>query len=135
MTLVGSEIGGLAHSMFSFDRGRPDMESPAFPFNKTDQDALNIAVMTAPHPVSIMGAEGMDFRPGGWTMSHAIGAEKPWRKKFVRSALAGRGPTAADRAFWKHASAPLPVYPPSTIQRRRAGLAVAGLVGRFYRRA
>src|SRR6476646_9166423 len=34
------------------------------PFNKNDQDALNIAVMTAPEPVSIMGSEGMDFRQG-----------------------------------------------------------------------
>jgi hypothetical protein len=135
MALVAGEIGGLEHSMFSFGPGRPDMASPAYPFNKTDQDALNIAVMTASQPVSIMGAEGMDFRPGGWTMSHALGAEKPWRKKMLRAALAGRSPSRADRAFWVHAAAPLPAFSARATAWRRATLALAGLVGRFYRRA
>jgi len=135
MKIVGEEIGGLAHSMFSFGAGQPDRASPAFPFNKTDQDALNIAVMTASQPVSIMGAEGMDFRAGGWTMSHALGGEKPWRKKYLRAALAGRAPSAADRAFWVHVSAPVPVFAARTVAWRRATLALGGLIGRFYRRA
>jgi hypothetical protein len=134
MALVGAEIGGLDRSMFSFGAGRTDLASPAYPFSKTDQDALNIAVMTASQPVSIMGAEGMDFRPGGWTMSHALGPEKPWRKNMVRAAFAGRAPTPADRAFWNHAAAPLPVFPAATAAWRRSALAVAALVGRFYRR-
>jgi hypothetical protein len=135
MALVGAEIGGLEHSMFSFGRVRPDMDSPAYPFNKTDQDALNIAVMTAAEPVSIMGAEGMDFQPGGWTMSHALGAEKPWRKKLIRAALGGRSPTRADREFWRYADSPLAVFASGRAAWRRATLAVAGLVGRCYRRA
>jgi hypothetical protein len=83
MTLVGEEIDGLERSMFSFGRriGRAS-HLLSYPFNKTDQDALNIAVMTAPEPVSIMGSEGMDFRPGGRTVSHALGMEKPWRKNI-----------------------------------------------------
>ena len=132
---VGQEIGGLDHSMFSFGTAQPDLASPTYPFSKTDQDALNIAVMTASQPVSIMGAEGMDFRPGGWTMSHALGAEKPWRKKMLRAALAGRGPSAADRGFWQHASAPLSIFPAGVTAWRRGTLALAALVGRFYRRA
>ena len=68
-------------------------------------------------------------------MAHALGAEKPWRKHLVRAALAGRGPTRADREFWRHATAPLPVFPPGTVAWRRAALAVAGLIGRFYRRS
>jgi hypothetical protein len=91
--------------------------------------------MTASQPVSIMGAEGMDFRPGGWTMSHALGTEKPWRKKMLRAALAGRGPSAADRGFWRHVSAPLAVFPPRVTAWRRGTLALAAVVGRFYRRA
>jgi hypothetical protein len=135
MALVGEEIGGLERSMFSFGAIQPQMESPAYPFSKTDQDALNIAVMTASQPVSIMGAEGMDFRAGGWTMSHALGPEKPWRKKFIGAALAGRIPTMADREFWIHAAAPLPLFSAHVTAWRRATLALAGLVGRFYRRA
>lgn len=135
MALVGREIGGLDRSMFSFGVEQPDLASPAYPFSKTDQDALNIAVMTAAQPVSLMGAEAMDFQPGGWTMSHALGPEKPWRKKFLRAALAGRAPSAADRAFWHHAASPLSVLPARALACRRALLALAGLAGRFYRRA
>ncbi len=135
MALVGEEIGGLAHSMFSFGDGQPDRASPAYPFNKTDQDALNIAIMTASQNVSIMGAEGMDFRTGGWTMAHALGAEKPWRKKFLRAALAGRAPSAADREFWRHTGTPLQIFSAHVTQWRRATLTLAGLIGRLYRRA
>lgn len=135
MALVGDEIGGLERSMFSFGAQQPAMASPAYPFNKTDQDALNIAVMTAAQPVSIMGGEGMDFRPGGWTMAHALGGEKPWRKKYLRAALAGRAPTTADREFWRHVTTPLPVFPARVTAWRRGTLALAGLAGRFYRRA
>jgi hypothetical protein len=89
---------------------------PSYPFNKTDQDALNIAVMTAPEPVSIMGSEGMDFRPGGWTMSHALGMEKPWRQKFIRAAFGGRPPSFADREFWQYAGGAVPVHSAGTVR-------------------
>jgi hypothetical protein len=77
----------------------------------------------------------MDFQPGGWTMSHALGAEKPWRKKLIRAALGGRSPTRADREFWRYADSPLAVFASGRAAWRRATLAVAGLVGRCYRRA
>jgi hypothetical protein len=134
MFLVGEQIGGLESSMFSFGATRPDRESPAYPYNKTDQDALNIALMTGAQAVSIMGPEGMDFRPGGWTMSHALGPEKPWRKAYIRAALAGRPPTLPDREFWRHAAGPLAVFTPRAIAWRRFTLAVAGALGRWYRR-
>jgi hypothetical protein len=134
MAIVDQEIGGLEHSMFSFGATRPDRESPTYPFNKTDQDALNIAVMTAAQPISVMGGEAMDFRPGGWTMSHALGAEKPWRKHYLRAALAGRAPSAADREFWRHTAGPMAVFSSATRRFRRWSLRLASLIGRFYRR-
>ncbi|WP_438481973.1 hypothetical protein [Oleiharenicola lentus] len=135
MALVSEEIGGLAHSMFSFGADRPDLASPAYPFNKTDQDALNIALMTSGEPISVMGTEGMDFRPGGWTMAHALGTEKPWRKHFMRAALAGRRPSSADRAFWAHTETPLNIFPAYLRTQRKLALDLAGLIGRCYRRA
>lgn len=135
MTLVGEEIGGLEHSMFSFANGTADKGSPAYPFSKTDQDALNIALMAGSQPVSIMGSEGMDFRPGGWTLSHAVGPEKPWRKNLILAALAGRAPTYADHAFWANAVSPLPVFTARAAAWRRKSLACACLLSRFYRRA
>lgn len=134
MTLVGEEVGGLEKSMFSFGTTASSMQQPSFPYNKTDQDALNIAVMTAAEPVSLMGAEGMDFRPGGWTMSHALGAEKPWRKHYIRAALGGRAPSTADREFWRHASHPIPIFTGFSAAWRRFTLALAGALGRWYRR-
>lgn len=135
MTLVGEEIGGLERSMFSFGGTQPERQSAAYPFSKTDQDALNIAVMTSGLPLSAMGAEGMDFRPGGWTMAHALGPEKPWRKRMLRAALAGRPPTLADREFWRHVAAPLELFSPGTAAWRQLALQGATLIGRFYRRA
>jgi hypothetical protein len=135
MTLVGEEIGGLDRSMFGFGANVADLHLPSAPFNKTDQDALNIAVMTAPEPVSLMGSDGMDFRPGGWTMSHALGIEKPWRKKFIRAALAGRPPSLPERVFWQRAAGPVPVYSAGAVSWRRFTLAIANAIGRFYHRA
>ncbi|MEO6876729.1 MAG: hypothetical protein ABI222_18105 [Opitutaceae bacterium] len=134
MALVGEEIGGLENSMFSFGATSSAMQLPSYPYNKTDQDALNIAVMTSAEPVSLMGAEGMDFRPGGWTMSHALGPEKPWRKQYVRAALGGRAPSLADRAFWLHASHPIPVFSASAASWRRRALTIGAAIGRWYRR-
>jgi hypothetical protein len=135
LVLVGEEIGGLDRSMFSFGATQADRQSAAYPFSKTDQDALNIAVMTTTTPLSAMGAEGMDFRPGGWTMSHALGPEKPWRKHFLRAAFAGRPPTPADREFWRHAAAPLALFTAFTVAGTQCMLRAATLLGRFYRRA
>lgn len=135
MTLVGEEIGGLEKSMFSFGAQASPMQSPSYPYNKTDQDALNIAIMTSAEPVSLMGGEGMDFRPGGWTMSHALGPEKPWRKRYVGAAIGGRPPSMADRAYWYHAAAPIKMYSALTLEWRRFGLFLASGMGRLFRRS
>ena len=134
MDLVAQEIGGLEHSMFSFAQGRPELESPSSPFSKTDQDALNIALMTATEPLSIMGSEGMDFKPGGWTMAHALGPEKPWRKHYIRDAFKGASPSSADREFWRHARAPIAFLPSGITTRRQRALLVATVLSRFIRR-
>ena len=135
MSLVSKEIGGLEHSMFSFGDGKAERTSPTYPYSKTDQDALNIAVMTASQPVSIMGAEAMDFKPGGWTMAHALGPDKPWRKQILRSAFRARPPTSADREYWVHAATPIPAFSAATVAWRRMSLQLASALGRFYRRA
>jgi hypothetical protein len=135
MSLIATEIGGLEHSMFSFANGRPDLQSPAYPYSKTDQDALNIAVMISAVQVSIMGAEGMDFRPGGWTMSHALGPEKPWRKRYIRDALRGLAPSMTDREFWQHAEKPIAFLPDKIVSSRRRALKLAVAINRFIRRS
>ena len=106
---------------------RPD------PFTSADQDALNIVAMAAEPHLSTMGPEGMDFVPGGFTMSHAVGP-KPWRKNYLLSAFNGMKPSLADKAFWDNTEAPIRVFSESQIFWRRFTLQLANLIGRFYGR-
>lgn len=134
MAWVAEEIGGADRSMFSFCQTGDFRNSPAYPYSKTDQDALNLAVMLSRSPVSIMGPEGMDFTVGGWTMSHALGPHKPWRKCPICFALKGYPPSNADREYWRYADGPIQPHPSYIVRMRRIVIAVAAAVTRFYRR-
>lgn len=103
-------------------------------FHGVDQDALNIAAMCSAVPISEVGPDGMDFTGGGWLMSHAVGAPKPWKKRFVRAALQGNPPTLAERAFWKYAYSPIACFSPSQNRFTEYTLLLAAFIGRFYRR-
>lgn len=103
-------------------------------FHSMDQDALNMALMLNEIPVNAAGPEAMDFLPGGHLLSHAAGGTKPWRGSFVRDALRGRPPGLPQKCFHQHLDGPLPVLSASLVRRRRLELALAALIGRFYRR-
>ncbi|HEY0866557.1 MAG TPA: hypothetical protein VGE01_04235 [Fimbriimonas sp.] len=105
------------------------------PFHMTDQDALNVMGSIYVGRISRIGPEGMDFVGGGFTMSHAAGAEKPWRKGFIRSALRGVPPTLADKGWLAHCSGPIQVLNPREIQRKRKEMKIASTIGRLVRRA
>ncbi|KAA6465390.1 hypothetical protein DYQ86_05475 [Acidobacteria bacterium AB60] len=98
-----------------------------------DQDMLNAALMTTDDPLSILGLEGMDFAAAGYTMSHAVEGNKPWKKRFVRDALSGRPPSTADKHFWNYADHPLRLFGPAQVRLQRSSLKLASAVGRFYR--
>lgn len=104
-------------------------------FCMTDQDAMNMLAMVTPGPLSTMGPEGMDFRPGGTVMSHAAGGEKPWRKRFVRSALGGVPPTLADKGWLTHTRGPIEVLSPAEFGRKCREVRLASAIGRLVRRA
>lgn len=103
-------------------------------FHSTDQDALNIAAMCSDHPLTEMGPEAMDFIPGGWTMSHAIGLPKPWEKSFIVSMMKGMPPTLAEKEYWKNINGPVRSFNRSSIFRKQLIISMASLVGRFYKR-
>ena len=137
MTLVGEEIGGLECSMFQSGRRIARASHlPSYPFNKTDQDALNIAVMTAPEPVSIMGSEGMDFPAGrlddvararhGKTVAKKI---HPRRLRWAAAVVRGPRIRAIRR---RRRTGPLGRAPCAV---RRFTLAIGNAIGRFYRRS
>jgi len=103
-------------------------------FQIPDQDALNITLYSTAVPVSVIGKEGMDFIPGGYTMSHAAGVAKPWTKRMLLSALNGVPPSAADKGYLQHASHPLRLYSPVQLLAKTIDLRFGSTVGRFVRR-
>jgi len=119
------EIGDLKYLGYG---GRP------FAFYNGDQDVLNMTLMSSHEPVSLIGREGMDFRPGGYTMSHAAGGVKPWRKRLLASALGGFPPTLADKEYWQNVAWPIRLYSGAVQCWHRWNLVVGSAVGRFIRR-
>jgi hypothetical protein len=108
---------------------------PTALFHSSDQDALNLSLMLGEFPVNATGSEGMDFAVGGHYLSHAIGTPKPWQGGFVGRALRGYPPSAAAKAFFQFGqNGPITIFPPAWFRRQRRALAVAALIGRFYRR-
>lgn len=103
-------------------------------FYAGDQDALNIAAMCTPVSLSEMGPEAMDFIHGGYTMSHAIGGPKPWRKNFFISGLKGVPPSLADKAFWKNVGLPIVTFDKRIIKFKIISIKIASFIGRFYRK-
>ena len=104
-------------------------------FQVPDQDALNVTLYSTKTPVSLLGQEGMDFIPGGYTMSHAAGGEKPWRKRLFARALGGYPPSFADKGYWQNVEHPIRLYSPIQLRTKRIELRAAAAVGRIVRRS
>lgn len=108
---------------------------PTHPFSHKDQDALNIVPMVTSHPFSTLGPEGMDFAPGGSTMSHAIGSSKPWRKQMTAEALHGIAPSAADKGYWQNTQSPIRLYSPQYKFLKQIDIRCGIAIGRFVQRS
>ena len=104
-------------------------------FHSTDQDVLNFALTAYDAPLNTVGSEAMDFQPGGYYMSHAIGWPKPWVRNHIGSALRGLPPSLATKAYYNFANHPIQPYAPWRLALRRLNLQVASVIGRFYRKA
>ncbi len=129
------EVGEKAGYVDSKDLYNQDLFYTS-PYLYGDQTYLNLALMLSHYPLSTLGPEGMDFIPGGTTMSHAtVPNVKPWRKKLMISALFdGNSPTQTDKLYWKHAQAPISLYSPTTYSWKKFDLRVGSAIGRFIRR-
>jgi hypothetical protein len=104
------------------------------PFNISDQDALNIAVMYTKYPLSTLGPQGMGFIYGAsMMMYHAVG-QKPWRGSFLLRTLRGLPPTGAARFFFTMLDSPIRVYSPLRLRAKRMACSIAAFIGRFYSR-
>ena len=103
-------------------------------FFNPDQDAFNIAAMCCDSPISEIGPEGMDITLEGFVMSHALGRSKPWNKKFIRMALKGIAPSAADKNFWANTKSPIQLYGNLRFKIKILKLYIAIYISRFYKR-
>jgi hypothetical protein len=110
------------------------VSDPTCAFNVADQMMLNLMAMVADCPLSTVGPEEMDFLPGGSYMSHASGSPKPWRKKYIRSALCGTGPSRAEKAFWRSTQFPIELFSKSQLLAKQFDLKTAAAISRFIRR-
>jgi hypothetical protein len=111
-----------------YDAASPRTTNPYDPFSAVDQDALNIAITATKCGLSIVGPEQMDFRPGGYLMSHAIEAAKPWNGGFCRRVILRRGLRLADRFFVKAMSHPIRIFDPVTEARMRIDFELARII-------
>ena len=111
-----------------YDPSRPRTSDPLDAFSAVDQDALNIAISASGRPLSIVGPEQMDFRSGGYLMSHATEGNKPWDGGFCRRVLMRRGLRLADRFFVKSMSHPIRIFRPLTEARIRIDFELARLI-------
>ncbi len=123
---------GIEHYNLAPDKFMPTDRTD--PFFATDQDAMNMAAMCCNSPISEFGPEGMDFIHGGWTMSHAVGSPKPWKKKFIPSALKGYAPTLQDSAYWKYVDGPIQSFSAGYRKRKKLSILTASLISRIYQK-
>jgi len=128
------EAANRLANAFGVDQRQFQTGARANTFQFADQDAMNITTMYAKAPLTTVGPEGMGWMTGGFTMYHTVGAKKPWRKKFVRSALSGDPPWNGDKHFLECAGEPIDPFPNGDLKKLRRAAKWATLIGRFYRR-
>ena len=104
-------------------------------FYSTDQDAMNFALSACETPLNTAGPEAMDFAPGGYYLSHAIGQFKPWHGGHIRQALRGKPPSVASKWYYRFANAPIKVYSDTDLAKRQLDLKIASAIGRVYKRS
>jgi hypothetical protein len=127
------DILETGREFFKFNPGQLAHQSDrTYMFYAADQDSLNITAMCSETPLSELGPEGMDFIYGGWTMSHAVGSPKPWKKNFLLSWLKGRSPSLAEKAYWLNTTGPIKSHQPVRVRIKRASILLTSLLGRFY---
>jgi len=132
---IWSLIMRIAENDYGYENAYLKHTHRTDPFFAGDQDAFNMAAMCCESPLSEMGPEGMDLTYGGFTMSHAIGSPKPWKKNFLYSAILGNKPSIADKAFWLNMKFPIKCFDNNFIKRKQLSIAVASFIGRFYRQS
>jgi hypothetical protein len=131
---VWESLLDVATKAFGYDPKRLASADRTSPWQASDQDVLNIVVMTIDAPLSTLGPDGMDFRPGGYVMAHAVNAPKPWARDYLKFALMGKPPNLSDKGFWENVVYPLRLFPEFVVRKRSLLLKAAIAMGRLWHR-
>jgi hypothetical protein len=131
---VWESLLDVATKAFGYDPNLLASADRTSPWQATDQDVLNIVVMTVDAPLSTLGPDGMDFRPGGYVMAHAVNAPKPWARDYLKFALHGKPPNLSDKGFWDNVEHPIRLFPESVARKRSLVLKAAIAMGRLWHR-
>ncbi|THH39286.1 hypothetical protein [Neolewinella litorea] len=99
----------------------------------TNQDSLNLAMMTTDQPLSLMGPEAMGFIYGLRLMHHPIGP-KPWTRNFTREFFNGKPPRDSDLIFWENVNgSELQPVPDSKVRKMQRLCKTLRFGGRYYK--
>lgn len=132
--LLWKHIMKIAVEHYDLPVGQLGSRNRPYLFRLTDQDAFNISAMCSKEPISEIGPEAMGFIHGAIKMAHATGSPKPWKKKYLFSALNGKAPSFADKAFWNNIDGIINCLPKSTIRLKKMGLQFSTFMCRFYKK-
>jgi hypothetical protein len=101
-------------------------------FNRTDQDALNVAKDVTTETLSIVDNSGMDFQGVGFIMSHAASKTKPWEKNWLEYVVKkGQRPSPTDRIFLDYVTSPINIYSNNELKFKKVHLKIASALARF----
>jgi hypothetical protein len=107
------------------------LKDRTYMFNRTDQDALNVAKDTTEEVLAIADSSAMDFKSVGFVMSHAAAKEKPWEKNWLKFVLKnGQRPSPTDRIFLNYTVSPISIYNNRERKIKQIHLKLASILGR-----
>ena len=107
------------------------LKDRTYMFNRTDQDALNVAKDATTEDLAIADSSAMDFKSIGFVMSHAAAKDKPWEKNWLMYVVKkGQRPSATDRIFMDYTASPISIYSSRERWIKKAHLKVASVLGR-----
>ncbi len=129
-----NELIEIGISEYGCDPTKFSSYDKTHPFYSTDQDAINMSAMCSNCPISEMGPEAMDFISSGWTMSHATGTPKPWKKSFIGSIMKGKLPSRTDKLYWQNCLVPIRLYNKNYVRYKKVLIIIVSFLGRFYRK-
>lgn len=107
------------------------LKDRTYMFNRTDQDALNVAKDSTEEVLAIADSSAMDFRSIGFVMSHAAAKDKPWEKNWLLYVVRnGQRPSATDRIFMNYTASPIELYNSRERFIKKIHLKLASTLGR-----